>query len=184
MSVSRLSPVARVAVQALALTLGAAVAVALVSCGSRDQKGLLPGDTADQIVTNLEKVQADASAGSCASAADEVLTVQDQIDNLPSSVDSQLRAQLQRGAQRLADTVNQPGACESTTETSTSTSTSTEKTTTKPKPTSTTTSTTTTSTSSTEPTTPTSPTTSTSPVPPTGGTGTPGGTPTSPGATP
>jgi hypothetical protein len=168
----------RLAVPTLALALGAALALALVSCGSRDTKGLLPGDTASQIVSNLNQVEQDAGAGSCTSAADEVATVQDQIQSLPASVDSRLRARLEDGAARLADVVNSPGACE-TTAVSTSTSTSTESstkektksTTTTPPPTTTTSTSTTTSTAST----PTVP-----PTNPTGGT--PGGTPVPPPA--
>jgi hypothetical protein len=172
MSVSRLTPMSRMAAPILALALGAAVAVALVSCGNRDTKGLLPGDTADQIVTNLERVQQDASEGSCTSAAQEVATIQDQINSLPSSVDSRLRARLQAGAQRLADVINSPGACETTTPESTSTTTSTESTTTKEKTKSTTVPTTT-STSTSTTTSTTLPSTTTVPGPPTGGT--PGG---------
>jgi hypothetical protein len=163
----------RMAAPFLALALGAAVAVALVSCGNRDTKGLLPGDTADQIVTNLDRVQQDASTGSCTSAASEVATIQDQIDSLPASVDPQLRARLQDGAQRLADVVNSPGACEATTEATTATTTSTESTTTKEKTKSTTVPSTSTSTSTTTSIPPPSTTTTTNT---TGGTGTPGGT--------
>jgi hypothetical protein len=181
---SRLKPVARVTLQALALTLGVAAALALVSCGKRDTKGLLPGDTASQIVSNLDQIKADAAAGDCTSAAAEVGAVQDQIDNLPSSVDSRLRTNLEQGAQALADKINSAGACEATTEATTTTRSTTEKTTTtKPKTTTTTEPTSTTTSTSTTSTLPTSPTT-TVPIPPTGGTGTPGGTQTQPGPTP
>ena len=159
---------ARLALPVLALALGAAAAVGLVSCGGRSDKGLLPGDTADQIVSNLDRVDQLASQGSCASAAVEVATIQGQIASLPASVDPRLRDRLTAGAQRLATVVNSPGACETSTTTS-SEPTTTESTTTtekKPKTTTTTTSSTTTTTSSTS-------TTSTLPGPPTGGT--PGG---------
>jgi hypothetical protein len=172
---SRLRSLSRLAVPILALALGAVVALALVSCGSRDTKGLLPGDTAGQIVSNLDQIEQDASEGSCTSAAEEVAAVQDQIQSLPASVDSQLRARLEDGASRLADVVNSPGACE-TTPTSTTTSTSTESTT-KPKTKSTTTTPTTTTTTSSTTSTPTATFTN-----PTGGTGTPGGTPVPPPA--
>ena len=71
MSVSRLRILTRKALPILALALGAALAFAVVSCGGRDEKGLLPGDTADQIVTNLDSVERAASEGSCTSAAEE-----------------------------------------------------------------------------------------------------------------
>jgi hypothetical protein len=173
MPVSRLRPVVRLALPIVALALGAAVAVGLVSCGGRDEKGLLPGDTADQIIANLDAVKADARAGDCSSAATEVAAVQQQIDELPSSVDSQLRARLAEGAQNLADVVNSPGACESTTEATTEPTTTEESTTTtttekqKTKSTTTTTSPTTTTTGPTT-------TTTTTPTEPTTG-GTPGG---------
>jgi cell division septation protein DedD len=164
---------ARLALPILALALGAAAAVGLVSCGGRDDKGLLPGDTAAQIVANLDTVDQLAREGDCSSAASAVASVQDEIQSLPSSVDPDLRARLTEGAQRLATVVNAPGACETTSEattveSSTTETSSAEKKPKPPKPTkppkSTTTTTTGTSTTST-PTTPTAP-----PGPPTGGT--------------
>jgi hypothetical protein len=162
----------RLALPILAFALGAAVAVGLASCG-RDDKGLLAGDTASQIVANLDTVNELARAGDCTSAAGAVSDVQDEIRNLPSSVDPQLRARLTEGAQRLATVVNSPGACEATTaettaaETTTTENTSTETTTEKKEKTeSTTTPSTTTAPTTTTPTAP--------PGPPTGGT--PGGT--------
>jgi hypothetical protein len=172
------SQVKKIAAPALALGLGAALAVALVSCGGRDEQGLLPGENAQQILANLEQVKSDAAAGDCSSAASEVAAVQEEINSLPASVDSELRSRLEAGARQLADLVNSPGACETTTAATTE-STSTETTTTR-KPKTTTTSTTSTTTTSTTPTTTTSSST-TVPTNPTGGTGTPGGTPAPPG---
>lgn len=152
----------RLALPILALALGAAVAVGLVSCGTRDEKGLLPGNNAQQILDNLDQVKADAQSGDCSSASLEVATVQDEIDSLPTTVDAQLRARLSDGAQRLADVVNSPGACETTAETTTVAPTTTQESTTQKhqKTKSTTTSTTTSTTAPTTPaTTPTTPTT-------------------------
>ena len=113
----------RLALPRLALALGAAVAVGLVSCGTRDEKGLLPGNNAQQILDNLDQVKADAQSGDCSSASLEVATVQDEINALPTTVDAQLRARLSDGAQRLADVVNSPGACETTAATTTTSTT-------------------------------------------------------------
>jgi cell division septation protein DedD len=166
----------RLAIPILALALGAAVAVGLVSCGSRDEKGLLPGNNAQQILDNLDQVKADVQDGDCSSASAEVATIQDEIDALPTTVDPQLRARLSDGAQRLADVVNSPGACETTTAATTTVEpTSTESTTTqknektKSTTTSTTTSTTAPTTPATTPTTPTTPGTSTGGTPGEGG---------------
>jgi hypothetical protein len=164
MSVSRLRPVVRFALPIVALAAGVAVAVGLVSCGSRDEKGLLPGENAREIVANLNQVQEDAANGDCTSAAGEVAAIQDQIDRLPDSVDPELRARLEDGAQQLADLVNSPDACVATStteETTTEETTSEETTTEKPKTESTTTTSTTTTT----------PTTTTTTTPTTGGGG-------------
>ena len=157
----------RLTLSTLAVALGFALALALVSCGGRDEKGLLPGTTADQIVSNLQQVQDDAAAGNCDSAASAAADVQSEIDNLGSEVNAQLRQKLSDGAARLQDTV--ASTCEeasipTTTSTTTTEPTTTEKTTTT-KSTTTTTEPTTTSTSTT--------TTPTTIAPPTGGT--PGG---------
>jgi hypothetical protein len=172
MSVSRLRPVSKMALPILALALGAAVAVGLVSCGTRDEKGLLPGNNAQQILDNLDQVKADAQSGDCSSASAEVATIQDEIDALPTTVDPQLRARLSDGAQRLADVVNSPGACETTVQTTTVAPTTTEQSTTqkneKTKST-TTSSTTSTTTPTTTTTTPTTPGTSTGGTPGEGG---------------
>ena len=154
----------RFALPIVALAAGVAVAVGLVSCGSRDEKGLLPGSNAQQILDNLDQVQADAAAGDCSGAAEEVAAVQNQIDDLPASVDPELRSRLEQGAQRLEDLVNEPDACVTTTDTEETTESTTEPTTesTTTKTKSTTTSTTTTSTV---------PTTTTTTTPTTGGGG-------------
>jgi hypothetical protein len=165
----------RLALPILALALGAAVAVGLVSCGSRDEKGLLPGNNAQQILDNLDQVKADAQSGDCSSASAEVAAVQSEIDALPTTVDAQLRARLSDGTQRLADVVNSPGACETTAETttveppSTETSTTQKNEKTKSTTTSTTTSTTAPTTPGTTPTAPTTPGTSTGGTPGEGG---------------
>jgi hypothetical protein len=160
MSVSRLRPVVRFALPIVALAAGVAVAVGLVSCGSRDEKGLLPGDNAREIVANLNQVQEDAANGDCTAAAGEVAAIQDDIARLPDSVDSELRARLEGGARQLADLVNSPDACV--------TSTTTEETTTQETTEPTTTKKTTTTTSTTSTTTATTPTTTTTTAPTTG----------------
>jgi hypothetical protein len=160
----------RLALPILALALGATAAVALASCG-RDDKGLLPGDSASQIVANLNTVQELVRAGDCSSAASAVSGIQEEIRNLPDRVNPQLRARLTEGAQRLALVVNSPAACETTSPETTPTeptteSTTTETTTKKEKPKKPEKPETTAPTTTTEPTT----TTTGPPGPPTGGT--------------
>ncbi len=146
----------RLTLWVLALALGAGVAFGLVSCGGRDEKGLLPGQNADQIVANLNEVEQDAANGDCDSAAAAADEVQAQIEQLGREVNAQLRQRLANGAARLqqvvADSCEEATATiptvETTTETTSSTTTKdTTKSTTSPT-TSTTTPTTTTTTAS------------------------------------
>jgi hypothetical protein len=168
--------VLRLALPILALVLGAAVAVGLVSCGGRDEKGLLPGENAQQIVDNLNQVEQDASNGDCDLALQHAEEVRAQIEALGNDVNAQLKQRLADGAAKLEQLI--PTDCvEATTtapaETTTETTTD-EDTTDKEKTKSTTTSTTTTSTT----------TTSTTPTgPPTGGTPGSGGGVLPPGQT-
>jgi hypothetical protein len=160
--------VLRLTLLLLAFVLGIGLAFGLVSCGGRDEKGLLPGTTADQIVANLDQVQQDAADGNCDSAASAADEVQSEIEQLGSEVNAQLRQRLADGAARLQETV--ANTCEEATATATIptvSTTTTAKTTTKSTTTSTTTEPTTTSTTTT------TPTATTPTVPPTGGT--PGG---------
>jgi hypothetical protein len=163
--------VARLGLQILALALGAAVAVGLVSCGSRDKTGLVPGTNAQQIQSNLSTVDQLAAQGDCTDAAAAVADIRSEIDSLPSSVDAGLRDRLRAGAARLEDIVNSPGACETTTESTSSVAPTTTVSTTTQKQKTKSTTTSTKSTTTTLPTTPTTtPTTSTTPGTSTGGT--------------
>ncbi len=168
----------------LALALGLLTSLAIVSCGSSSNDNLLPGDTAKQIIANLESVQQIADSGNCSDAVTAAEEVKQQIDDLPSTVDPKLRNNLDEGAQRLINVLNQPGACidatgstdTSTTDTSTTDTSATDtSTTTKTKPDKTTKQPTTPTTTST-PTTPTTttPTNPTTPTTPGGGSGTGG----------
>jgi hypothetical protein len=159
--------VVRLALPILALTLGAALAVGLVSCGGRDDKGLLPGENAQQIVDNLNQVELEAENGDCGSAAEAAAEVQAQIGELGSDVNAQLRQRLAEGAAQLEQVIS-TNCVEATTTPhveETTDTTTTEETTTDKGRTDTTTTDTTTTTTPTDTTAPTTPT-----GPPTGGT--------------
>jgi hypothetical protein len=96
--------VTRLIAAILSLTLGLAAAFALVSCGSGD-KSLLPGDTADEIESNLSSVQEQAAAGDCEGAQASAAEVSQQVDELGPEVDRQLRAALAEGAAQVESVV-------------------------------------------------------------------------------
>lgn len=153
---------ARVTAYILVFALGAGAALALVSCGASSDNGLLPGNTASEIVDNLDKVEQLNADGNCleaSSAADEVGL---QVAELGNAVDPRLRRALRRGARRLqaltADCVEQTVDTGPDTVAAPTQDTTTRKTTTKD----------TTGSTTTQPTTPTTPTTtSTTPTTPT-----------------
>ena len=99
---------ARLSTLFLALLLGAASAVALVSCGSGNDADLLPGTTADQIESNLTEVEELADEGDCIGAETAVAEVTAEVEEL-EGVDLKLKAALQEGTAKLSEVV---GRCE------------------------------------------------------------------------
>ncbi|HXS33549.1 MAG TPA: hypothetical protein VN758_07250 [Solirubrobacterales bacterium] len=101
---SRLATVRQLAAFALALVLGAAAAVALVSCGGGEDAKLLPGTTAQEISENLDSVKQFVSEGECVGAENAAQEVSNQVEAL-GGVDAKLKQALQRGAEKLSEVV-------------------------------------------------------------------------------
>jgi outer membrane biosynthesis protein TonB len=95
----------RLSASLLALLLGATALVVLSSCGSSDSSGLLPGSTASEINSNLDRVQELVASGDCAGAEEASGEVSDQIEAL-EGVDSRLKEALSEGASHLAEVVS------------------------------------------------------------------------------
>lgn len=103
-SLSRLATVRHLALSTLALALGATAAVVLVSCGGGEDAKLLPGNTAQEITENLDRVQQYAEEGECVGAEDAVGEVTTQVESL-QGVDPKLEDALRRGAARLGEVI-------------------------------------------------------------------------------
>ena len=88
----------------LAFALGAASAVALVACGGGKGAELLPGTTADQIESNLDKVASLAREEDCVGAEDAVAEVTAEVEEL-EGVDLKLKAALEEGTAKLSEVV-------------------------------------------------------------------------------
>ncbi|HEX5983357.1 MAG TPA: hypothetical protein VFY69_04045 [Solirubrobacterales bacterium] len=91
----------------IAFALGAACAVALVSCGE-EEADLLPGTTAEEIESNLTRVEELADEEDCVGAEEAVAEVTAEVEEL-RGVDMKLKAALQEGTERLSLVV---GRCE------------------------------------------------------------------------
>jgi hypothetical protein len=103
----------RLSASVLALALGAASAVALVSCGGGSDAALLPGTTASQIESNLDQIDQLVAEGDCVGAEDSVAAVSAEVEGL-NGVDQKLKAALQEGTTRLSEVVSR---CQETEET-------------------------------------------------------------------
>jgi hypothetical protein len=89
-----------------ALVLGAATAV-LVACGG---DGRIPSGEASSLKSALNQVSADYRAGHCTAAAQAVAKAQNELLNLPDSVNTDLRNRLQAGISNLRKQV--PATCD------------------------------------------------------------------------
>jgi hypothetical protein len=109
---SRLATVRQLAISMIALALGAAAALGLVSCGGGEDAKLLPGHTAAEITENLDRVKQYTEEGECVGAEDAVSEVNAQVEGL-TGVDPKLVEALERGANRLSEVVS---SCQEDTE--------------------------------------------------------------------
>lgn len=93
------------------LVLGAAAA-GLVACGSGGDAGLLPSRTADDLLTNLERVEQLIEEGRCGAAVDAIERLRAQAEQTGPEVDPQLREALVDGTTRLRLLLEEPDGCE------------------------------------------------------------------------
>jgi predicted small lipoprotein YifL len=156
----------------LALIL-AAVAAGVAGCGNSGPAPSIPAADAATLDAKIQEIQANVQVGSCLVAESKTDDLIADVQSLPSSVDSGVKASLENGANNLKLLLSDPTKCasRSTTATTPSTTESTTEstTTTKTRPS------TTTSRTQTQPTTTTP--TQTTPTTPSGGVGpgSPGG---------
>jgi hypothetical protein len=100
---SRLGRMPRLLPSLLALGAGAVAVLGLVACGEEDAK-LLPGETAREIVANLDTVQQLSDEGDCVGAESAVAQVGEQIEAV-AGVDRKLKQALEDGAGRLEEVI-------------------------------------------------------------------------------
>ena len=134
---------------------GLGFAVSLIAgCGGG--AGLLSGDQANNLSSQLDSVSSAVSAGNCTAAQNAAASFGQSVFNLPPTINATLKTDLAAAANSINQSV--PQQChKATTPTITSTATSTPATTTQTSTTSTSPTTSTTQTASTPATTPTSP---------------------------
>jgi hypothetical protein len=139
----------------LALILPAAAA-GVAGCGNSGPDPSIPAQEAAVLTAKIDEIKANVDVGSCLVAADKTDDLIADINNLPSSVNSDVSQALDNGANNLRLLLTDPDKCQSnattTTETTTSAPSTTEPTTTtRPRPSTTTTQTQPTTTTQTQP---------------------------------
>jgi len=88
-----------------------AAGLLLAACGSNGNGELLPGTTASQIESNLDRVRASVSEQNCEAAEEAVAEVSTEIDGL-QKVDKELKKALKQGAAKLSVVVSSCGVKE------------------------------------------------------------------------
>ena len=114
----------------LALILAAFFA-GLAGCGGDDGPSpSIPGENARTLLARIAEIRANVDVGSCLVAEDRTDELLADIDDLPASVDDDVRQALENGANNLKLLLTDPSKCEgptTTTETTTTEPTTTEE---------------------------------------------------------
>src|SRR3954447_14793660 len=123
------------------LALFLAAAGGILGCGgSSGPDPSLSGQEAAVLSSKIDEIQANVKVGSCLVASDKTDDLIADIQELPSSVNSDVKSALQNGANQLKILLADPDQCQgrtTTAETTTSTPSTTESTTTRTQPTTT-----------------------------------------------
>jgi tRNA/tmRNA/rRNA uracil-C5-methylase (TrmA/RlmC/RlmD family) len=163
--------------RSILLALMLAASAALVGCGGDGGPDpSISSQEAAVLVSRIDEIRDNVDVGSCLVAQDRTEELLNEIDELPDSVDQEVKNALTRGATNLLDLLEDPDQCEPRTTTTEPTTTTAPTTTEEEQPTTTERTRPDTTTSETEPTTPTTTTQPTTPTTPgaSGGIG-PGG---------
>ena len=92
----------------LAAAAAIAASLALAACGGDDEpEPSIPLEDAEALVATLDEVRENVDVGSCLVATDKVQEFQDELGQLPSEVDDEVRDGLERGAQDLLGLVDE-----------------------------------------------------------------------------
>jgi hypothetical protein len=97
----------------LALLLGALCAFA-VACG-QERQGLISANRAADLQKTLDRIDSDVASGSCSALTDHLQALRRDVDDLPGTVDRDLRQRLREGLQNLERRA--PDECGATTHT-------------------------------------------------------------------
>jgi hypothetical protein len=101
-----------------ALVLAASAGV--VGCGNSGPDPSIPPANAQTLLAKISEIRANVDVGSCLVAADKTDDLLTDIQDLPSSVNSDVKQALDSGANNLKLLLSDPSKCQGRTETTTS----------------------------------------------------------------
>jgi hypothetical protein len=107
-----------------------AASAGLAACGDEQPDPSIPLENAQTLLGTLEEIRSNVDVGSCELAADKVDELNSEIESLPSDVPSDLRTELEDGANQLSILVGDPDQCDQPEEPTTTEETTTDETTT------------------------------------------------------
>jgi hypothetical protein len=96
----------------VSLSLLAACALGLAACGGGDEEGTIPPEAAAVLLQSLEDARGERDQQDCQGIADAAGNLSSQVDQLPDTVDPEVRAGLEEGAANLASLADDPEKCE------------------------------------------------------------------------
>jgi len=88
-----------------------ACALTLAACGGGSDEGTIPQDEGQAILDQLAQVDQQVSDGECDAAEATALDLAEEINNLPSEVDGELRQTLITASGRLIEQTRDPQQC-------------------------------------------------------------------------
>ena len=101
----------------------AGASMGVLGCGGGGPKPSIPTDNATTLLGELQEIQANVDNGSCFVASDRTDSLISDIQDLPSSVNSDVQSALENGAKQLTILLSDPSKCQGHTTTTTTPST-------------------------------------------------------------
>ncbi|MGH2961244.1 MAG: hypothetical protein ACRDL3_03485 [Solirubrobacterales bacterium] len=96
----------------LSLSLLVACALALAACGG-DEEGTIPPESAAALLQSLDDARGERDQEDCQGIEDAAGNLRAQVEQLPDTVDAEVRTALEEGTDNLVGLADDPEECES-----------------------------------------------------------------------
>jgi hypothetical protein len=100
-TVARLAAMPRLSLVVLSVSLGAVGAIVLAACGSDDEDGTIPPQSAAAMLTALDDASAEQGEGDCDGVSDAAGNLLTAVNEAPESIEPDVRQAIVQGANNL-----------------------------------------------------------------------------------